>query len=251
MATWATVIGPGRSGGGFSRALVDSDFEWLVKACYHEAGSDPSNAFEWGAVLWTLANRWAGKYGHAGETLGHYAQRFCQPINAAQIGLVLGYDRTEADPSGLERARARWIRIRANRARPISCYAVGGGGCGDVRPAPELVDYVLRFMRGEVWDPRYVGLMDWAATWAGRGPEDIPVDLPVRGNVFYREAWARDWNASTVRMTGSAPTSAMRAGLGLALGGLLAAAGVGFLVRRRQRSASSRVWGRPVRRRRR
>lgn len=249
--TWATVIGPGRSGGGFSRALVDSDFEWLVKACYHEVGPDPSDAFEWGAVLWTLANRWASKYGYAGETLGRYAQRFCQPINPAQIGVILNYDRTEADPSGLERARARWIRIRANRARPISCYMVGGEGCGDVRPAPELVEYVLRFMHGEVWDSRYIGLMDWAAPSVGHGPEDIPADLPVRGNAFYREAWERDWTSSTVRLTGGTSASPMRAGLGFALGGLLAVVGVGFLVRRQQRSAPQRVWGRPVRRRRR
>lgn len=239
--TWATVYGPGRDGSGFARRIVDSDFPWLVKACYHEAGT--GNPFEWGAVLWTLTNRWAGKYGRTGETLGQYAQRFCQPINPAQIGVVHSYDRTSEDPTGLVASRARDARIRANRARPVACYFTGGSSCGGVRAAPDLVDYVLRFMRGEVWDRRYVGLTDWAAPYAGHGAEDIPVSLPVEGNTFYRETWTAGWDAGTVSMSGAASTSPLRAGLGLLGGILVAGLGVGLLVWHRRHTHNMRLGG--------
>lgn len=193
---WGTVIGPGVDGRGFQRRLVDSDFQWLVKACYHEAGT--SNPFEWGAVLWVLTNRWAGRYGREGETLGQFAQRFCQPINPSQIGKIHDYDRTPEDPTGLTASRARDARIRANRARPVQCYATG---CSGVRAVPELLTYVTRFMQGKaIFDPRYIGLTDFAARYAGHGPEDIPVALPVTGNVFYRETWTRSWTPTTVRI---------------------------------------------------
>lgn len=239
MTAWAVVTGPGPHGGGFRRAIVDSDFAWLVKMCYHEIGNaDPSHAFEWGAMLWTITNRWASRYGQPGETLGEYAQRFSEPINPAQIGVMhpLQDVSTADDPGGVLSANARWARIRANRARPISCYATGGGGCSPVRPAPELVGYVLRFMRGEVWDPRYLALMDWAARGYGHGAEDVLVDLPT-ADAFYHEAWASNWPPGTV-LVGAAGaawgTSPMRAGLSLAAGVTLAALGIAVLVRRRR-----------------
>lgn len=210
---WGTVIGPGRDGRGFQRKLVDDDFQWLVKACYHEAGSD--NPFEWGAVLWVLTNRWAGRYGLAGETLGQLAQRFCQPINPAQIGKIHDYDRTPADPTGLTASRARDARIRANRARPVQCYATG---CQGVRAVPELLRYVSAFMQGRVWDPRYLGLTDFAAHYAGHGPEDVLVRLPNVNNAFYRETWTRGWTPSTVHFTQRSSVSRLLpfvAGLGI------------------------------------
>ena len=240
MTTWATITGPGRDGSGFSHPIVDSDFEWLVKMCYHEIGNaDPSHAFEWGAMLWTVANRWASKYGQPGETLGQYAQRFSEPINAGQIGVVhpSGQDAPTADdPTGLRSATARWARIAANRARPISCYVTGGSGCGAVQPSPALVDYVRQFMLGRVWDPRYLALTDWAARGYGHQVDDVPIGLPT-ADQFYRETWTADWQPGTV-MVGNAgvggwSVSPRTAGLSLAAGIVIAVVGIGWWRRRR------------------
>lgn len=177
---------------GQRRALTDYDYEWALKATLGEAGGDPANAWEWGAVLWTMLHRWAGKYGRPGESFGDYIQRFSQPVNPNQIGKIHAYDRTEDDPSGQIRAQARDARIRANRARPVEDI---------VRRYPDLAAYVLKFMQGKIPRGPYAHFADFAASYAGRSAGDVPVGQ-AKGNVFYAEPWIYTFNVKFNRTTG-------------------------------------------------
>lgn len=214
MASWGTIRGPDI----LVRRFVDSDLEWAVKMAVYEASSMKERE----AVLWTVLNRWVGPprpwnerraYGQPGETFSHFMQRFSQPINPEQIGRVLSYDRRTtvvvnsrgevidepecldggagSEECALARAQARWKRIEDNLKRPLSWYE---------EHAPETVDLVRRFLLGKVPNKDFPGWTDFAAGYAGHGPEDVAVTSPGFDNVFYRETWAKDWTIDTVKI---------------------------------------------------
>lgn len=186
----ATVHGPFGS-----RRLGPDDLVWVVKAVAHEVPRGACWRAEAEAVLWTMLNRWAsGRYG--GGTWGEWVQRFSQPINPNQIGVIHSYDVTDTDPTGEVRSGERDARIAANRARPLSWY---------VENRPEVVGLVRDFFYGRVpARPEHVALLDFAAGFVSGGAGDVRVRVPgvdcSGSNAFYRESWASDWTARTVRV---------------------------------------------------
>jgi hypothetical protein len=250
MASWGTVLGPD----GSVRKFIDADLEWATKMAYQEA----ANFKEREAVLWTVVNRWVGPnraqraaYGQPGESFSDFIKRFSQPVNPAQIGRVLSYDRREtelrgdppeclnggagSDACALARASARWLRIENNLKRPLSWYET---------QAPETVDLVRRFLQGQVPNKEFPGWTDFAAGFAGHGPEDVLVSGPRFENAFYREDWAKDWTTESVKIVppggGAGGKPVFRAGFSALMGfvvaglmiGLVTAAGGGLGGRR-------------------
>lgn len=192
---------------GQRKALTTYDYEWALKATLGEASGDVRNAWEWGAVLWTMLHRWTGNYGHSGESFGDYIQRFSQPVNPSQIGKVHDYDRTEQDPSGLILSGERDVRIRANRARSVAEIE---------RRFPELATYVRKFLQGAVPRLPYILFANFAAPKVRSRLEEVGRG---KGNVFYAEPWVYRLDIRFSRTT-----VAIAAGLTL----LAIGAGVGY-----------------------
>lgn len=234
MAQWGTVVGPGIK----VRKFVADDRVWAVKMVTHETGSTPEYEKEWAAILWTVLNRWIGRYGQDKETFGGYIQRFSQPVNPNEIGRVREYDyraqEFQGDPEecagaagtemcALARARARWNRIENNRKRPLAWYE---------QNVPAIVATVQKFMAGGLPNREFPGWTDFAAQYAGHGTEDTSVSTEgTFANSFYRETWAGDWTGDTVKIV--APASPRKAGLGLLAALLLTAGAVIGMVWRR------------------
>lgn len=218
--SWSKVIGPVGT-----RPLTDEDLVWATKMVSHEATNSP---LEWQACLWTTLNRWmSGRYtaGNPNQTYTQALQRFSQPINPRQIGVVHSYDRTEADPSGQINAARRWERIREHLANPYSYYLEHYSGQADM---------VRRFFRGEVPVNGFVGWVDFAAPgFAQEGDIRVTVPgLPDNGNWFFKEPFSLAWKANTIRIV-PITGSTLDAALGVGLGILIAGVGIGIWKHRR------------------
>ena len=231
MAVLGTIVGPGTK----TRKFVADDLVWAVKMVTHETGHDPEYEKEWQAILWTVLNRWVGRYGQPEESFGGYVQRFSQPVNPNEIGRVHEYDyRTQeferdleecsgtagTEACALARARARWNRIENNRKRPLSWYE---------QNVPAIVTTVQKFMAGGLPNREFPGWTDFAAGYAGHGPEDTPVSTDgTFSNAFYQETWAENWTGNTVKIV-----LPKRAGIGLLAALLLTAGAIVGMVWRR------------------
>lgn len=211
-----TVLGT-ITANGVTRSLTTYDYEWALKSVFREAGPDPSHEWEWGAVLWTMAHRWLGNYGRPGESFGEYIQRFSQPVNPDQIGVIHTYDRTVSDPTGIRRSQERDARIRELRARPVASME---------RQYPQLAAYVMKFMRGGVPRTPYAMFADFAAPGVGGGGDRLLVT--AGGNAFYSEPWITGLQIAVKYR----PSGTQMALLGLAA--VAAAAAYYFLVYRKR-----------------
>lgn len=216
---WNRVIGPN----GFRRSLDDADLAWVVKATHHEASRNP---VEWGAVIWTMLNRWAsGRYNPGRLKFGDWIREFSSTVNP-EWTVNCRSDETA------ERCVERQAWVAANIARPYSWY---------VEHDPQLVAYVQRLFAGRVSGAPYAGLVDFAAPWAGRGAEDVRQrvaglrDSDV-GNYFYREPFSMGWGSGTVRME-LVPHGLRQAALGAGLAVLAVGAFLGV-----RKMAADRGW---------
>jgi len=216
---WNRVIGPN----GFRRALDDDDLAWTVKATHHEASRNP---VEWGAVVWTMINRWAsGRYNPERLKFSDWVREFSSTVNSDWTV------RCRSDETA-ERCVERQAWVAANIARPYSWYE---------RNDPQLVAYVQRLFAGRVPPVPYTGLVDFAAPWAGRGAEDVrQLVAGLRdddvGNYFYREPFSMSWTSGTVRME-LVPHGLRQAALGAGLAVLAVGAFLGV-----RKMASDRGW---------
>jgi hypothetical protein len=252
MASWSTVYAPddGRTVGAVWK-ISDSDLEWAIKMAYHET----TKLDEQEAVLWTVVNRWVGPprswdkrlaYGQDGESFSHFMMRFSQPINPAQIGRVLPYDRRAtvvvnwrgevidepecldggagSDACALARASARWLRIENNLKRPLSWYE---------EHAPETVDLVRRFFQGQVPNKGFPGWTDFAAGFVRADPDAVAVTSSGFDNAFYRENWAKDWTTESVKIVppggGAGGKPVFRAGFSALMGFVMAGLMIGLV----------------------
>ena len=190
------LIGPG----GFLRVLSDDDLLWAVRMLDGEAGTDPIKVVEWKAILWTMANRWAGCRYRCPETYTDFIRTFSKAINP--------YWWPE-----------QGMNPRLNH--PLSWYEAR---------FPEAVDVARRFLAGKIPNG-YVGWTNYGAP-TDPGVADGSVRVVAPGlpaeNVswFYVEPYARGWTSGTVRME-IAPHGLRQAALGLGLAVLLAGAFVG------------------------
>lgn len=224
---WNWVIGPN----GFRRTLDDDDLAWAVKATHHEASRNP---VEWGAVVWTMINRWAsGRYNPSGLPFGRWITEFSSTVNP-EWTVKCRSDETA------ERCVERQAWVAANIQRPYIWY---------VEHDPRLVSYVQRLFAGRVSGAPYTGLVDFAAPWAGRGSSDVRqlvAGLPEgeAGNYFYREPFSMGWTSGTVHME-IVPHGLRQAALGAGLAALAIGAFLGVRKlaadRGRTHTASHRV----------
>jgi len=233
-AAWATVVGPD----GNRRPFVDDDLEWAVKMVVHETKHTPEYAKEWAAILWTVANRWIGRYGRPDETFGQFVRRFSSTVNPMWTERCRPEEIASENWTRCEQ-RQQWVRN--NIARSFAWYE---------QNRPQIVDFVRRFLHGEIPNTEFPGWTDFAAEWAGHGAEDTRVTTPglqPDSNAFYREDWARNWTTDSVKMlppgNGAPPATASKPPKHAGVPLLLVVLGAGILaglVWTAPRSGSSR-----------
>lgn len=190
------LIGPN----GFRRNLYDADLIWVVRMLDGEASTDPAKAVEWKAILWTMANRWAGcRYG-CDDTYTEFIRRFSRAINP------------------------HWWPEEGMNPRlnhPLAWYEAR---------FPWVVDVARRFLAGKIPN-NYVGWTNYGApTDPGVTQGSMRVVAPglPAENVswFYVEPYAAGWGSGTVRME-LEPHGLRSAALGAGLAVLAVGAFVG------------------------
>ena len=164
---------------GKTRDLTEDDYAWALRSVLGEAGGAAGHEWEWAAVLWTMANRWLGMPAmqQSSASFGQYIQRFSQPVNPNQIGVIHPYDKTADDPTGQRHSQERDVRIRAFRARSAESIA---------RQYPALAAYVMKFFKGQVSREPFANFANFAAPSVQKS---LPVVGRAGGNVFYSEPW--------------------------------------------------------------
>ncbi len=206
---WNYVLGPN----GFRRPIDDADLAWAVKATHHEASRNP---VEWGAVVWTMINRWAsGRYNPGGLKFGSWITTFSSTVKPMWVVEC----RSDETP---ERCPERQAWVAANIARPYFWY---------IEHDPELVAYVQRLFSGRVSSAPYAGLVDFLMKGKPHSAQDVRQAVPglpdsVSGNSFFREPFSMGWTSRTVRME-MVPHGLRSAALGIGLAVVVAGSFVG------------------------